>query len=91
MKAYKPNPLAAGFAFAILWGVSVLFMGIFGNFRGQYEMFVNLMGEFYIGYSISIGGIIIGFLRAILDAFCGAFLLVRLYNVIFKALPKKRK
>ncbi|MFZ2150971.1 MAG: hypothetical protein WAZ12_03360 [Candidatus Absconditicoccaceae bacterium] len=88
MKNYKPNPLASGLALATFRGISVIFMGIFGNLRAQYEIFVNMMGQFYIGYSISILGIIIGFLRAILDGFCSAFILVWLYNVIYKSIKK---
>lgn len=88
MKEYRPSPLAAWLSSALLRGVSIIFMWIFGNFRWQYESFVNVMGQFYLWYSIWIVGIIIWFLRAILDAFCSAFILVRLYNVAYKIVKK---
>ncbi len=88
MKNYKPNPLAAWLAFGIFRWVSMAFMWIFWNFRWQYESFVNLLSQFYLWYSISIWGIMIGFLRAILDWFCGAFILVWLYNIFYKSIKK---
>lgn len=88
MKNYKPNPFVAWLALGLFLWVTTIFMWIFGNFRWQYAAFVNLLWQFYIGYSISIGWIIIGFLRAVIDWFCSAFILVRLYNVIYKVIKK---
>lgn len=88
MKNQKLSPLVAWLSLALLRGVSVVFMWIFWNFRWQYESFVNTMGQFYIWYSIWTIGIIIWFLRAILDWFCSAFVLVRLYNIIYKIVKK---
>lgn len=88
MKNYNPNPLAAWLSAALLRWVSVVSMWIFGHFRWQYESFVNNMGHFYLWYSIWAVGIIIWFLRAIVDAFCSTFVLVRLYNVANNIIKK---
>jgi hypothetical protein len=88
MKNYKPSPLIAWIAVALFRGVFIIFVWIFGNFRWQYESFVNLLGQFYIWYSISFIGILIWFLRATIDAFCWAFILIWLYNILYKYLKK---
>lgn len=88
MKNYKPSPLAAWLAVALFRWVSIIFMGIFWNFRWQYESFVNLLWQFYIWYSISFVGILIWLLRAVVDAFCWAFVIVWLYNIIYKGIKK---
>ena len=88
MKDYKPSPLAAWLSSALLRGVSVISLWIFWNFWSQYEYFVNMMWHFYLWYSIWVVGIIIWFLRAVLDAFCSAFVLIRLYNIANKIVKK---
>lgn len=88
MKDYKPCPLAAGLAFGIFWAIAVALMWIAGNFRGQYEFFVLTIWEFYIGYSITLGGILLWMLWAFIDAFLGALILVWLYNVIYRRIKK---
>jgi len=88
MTSYKLNPLIAWLAFAIFTWVTVLFMWVFWNFSDQYAVFVERLWGFYIGYSTSLTGILLWFLRAIVDGFCSAFLLVRIYNVFDRIFKK---
>ncbi len=82
MTNYKLNPLVAWLALGLFMWVTVVFMWVFWNFSTEYAAFVERLGGFYMGYSISLAGIVLGFFRAIIDGFCSAFLLVWIYNAI---------
>lgn len=89
LQNYKPSPLAGWLTLAIFMWVAIVFMWIFWNFWSQYQMFVEMLWLFYIWYSISFWGILIGLLRALLDWFCTGFILIWVYNIIYKSVKNK--
>ena len=88
MKNYKPSPLASWLALALCRWVAIIAMGVFWNFRWQYEAFVNLLWQFYIWYNITAVWIITWLLRAIIDWFCSGFILIWIYNIMYRAIKK---
>tara|TARA_Y200000002_G_scaffold379521_1_gene388941 strand:- start:8250 stop:8498 length:249 start_codon:yes stop_codon:yes gene_type:complete len=73
------NTKALVISFAILWGGSILGLGIMANFGYGVE-FVTLLSSVYIGYSTSPLGILIGTIWAMVDAAVGALIFALLYN-----------
>ncbi len=75
----KLNELALGYATAILSAVSMLILGILGNF-GIYTGAVEMMQKWHVFFSLSIGGIIIGMIEAAVMGFVLAYVFGWLYN-----------
>ena len=76
----KLNAKALGLAMGILWGASVLLMGLMSLFCSWSLAFVEFMAPMYVGYDATILGALIGTLWAFVDAFVGGWLLAWLYN-----------
>ncbi len=81
MTKCRLSPLAFGLSLGIIWGVSVLMMGLLAHYFAYGTEFVGAMGVVYIGYESSIVGSIIGGLFGFIDAFVGGALIAWLYNV----------
>jgi len=75
------NPVAAGLAMGIVWGLCMPFMGLTSHFWNWGTKFVELMGSVYIGYTNTIAGSFIGLAWGAVDGFIGAFLLAWIYNL----------
>jgi hypothetical protein len=88
MKALRINPLALGLALGILWGLSMLIVGIIAHYFLYGTAFVTAMGALYVGYEASIIGSLIGGLIGFVDAFIGGVIIGWLYNV-FAGVYKK--
>ena len=80
----KLDPKAFGLALGILWGGSLIFMGLLAMTCSWAHPFVNGIGVKYIGYEISIVGALIGGLWGFIDAGLGGVLLAWLYNKFLK-------
>jgi len=80
MRNCKLNAVSFGLALAVLWALVVLVMGITAMTIGYGASFVGIVGQFYIGYSASVLGIIIGIVWAFIDAFLGGLIFAWLYN-----------
>jgi len=75
----KLNPLALGYAGAILSALCMLLLGILGNF-GLYTGAVGMMQKWHMLFSLSIGGIIAGIVEAGIIGFIFAYVFGLIYN-----------
>lgn len=76
----KLDPKACGLAFGVLWGAGVLFMGILAFITTWAQPFVKVLSVMYVGYSVSIVGVLIGTVWGFIDAFLGGWVFAWLYN-----------
>ncbi len=77
----KLNVKAMGLAFGILWGASLIVMGILAMIVPDYaEPFVKTVGRLYIGYKATVPGIIIGGVWGFIDACIAGVVFAWLYN-----------
>ena len=80
---------ALGLAFGVLWGVSLLLMGLLAHFFDYGTPFVSGIGNLYIGYAPTIAGSFLGAVIGFIDGFiCGA-VLAWLYNCFGGCVCKK--
>ena len=75
----KLNPLALGYAIAIVSAAFMLLLGILGNI-GIYTGAVNMMQQWHMFFSLSIGGIVAGMIEATVIGFVFAYAFGWLYN-----------
>jgi hypothetical protein len=77
----KANPLAAALALGIFWGLCVFLTTLTSVAIGGYgTALTNVFDSIYPGYSVSIGGSILGLFYGLVDGFIIGFLVVWLYN-----------
>lgn len=74
------NPLALGYAGAIISAIGMLLLGILGNL-GIYTGAAQMMEEWHMFFSLSIGGIIGGMVEAAIISFIALYVFALLYNV----------
>ncbi len=79
MDKAKLNPLALGSAAAILAAVLMLLLGILGNI-GVYTSAVDMMQQWHVFFSLSIGGIIAGIIEGAVVTFVFVYLFGIIYN-----------
>ena len=79
MDKAKLNSLALGYAAAILAAIIMLLLGILGNI-GVYTGAVDMMQQWHVFFSLSIGGIIAGMFEAAVVSFVFAYLFGFVYN-----------
>ena len=77
--ATKLNALALGCAAAIVAAVIMLLLGILGNL-GIYTGAVDMMRQWHMFFSLSIGGIIAGMIEAAIISFVFVYFFGWLYN-----------
>ena len=75
----KLNPLALGYAAAILGALTMLILSIVGllGFGGEA---VRIMQAYHVFYSLSAVGIILGIIEAAIACFIAGYLLAYFYN-----------
>ncbi len=76
------NPLAFGLSLGVIWGFSLLFIGLMAFCCGWGVELVNIIGDFYIGYDATVLGSFIGLVWGFLDCFIGGVIIACLYNLI---------
>ncbi|KKO02691.1 hypothetical protein LCGC14_0101400 [marine sediment metagenome] len=81
------NPLALGYAAAIISALIMLLLGILGNL-GMYTGAVEMMQQWHIFFSLSIGGIIAGIIEAAVISFILIYKFGWLYNKLTGKLGK---
>lgn len=82
-------PASLGLSLGVVWGLSILIMGLLAHHYMYGKPFVDAMGQLYIGYAPSIKGSLIGGLIGFVDAFIGGFIVAWLYNVFSGCCGKK--
>jgi hypothetical protein len=70
---------AFGLAVGIVCGLGMLLFGILGSF-GLFPKSIALTSEFYIGFSTSILGILLGTIYGFVDGFLGGAIVAWIYN-----------
>lgn len=80
MKGCKLSPVGLGLSLGVLWGLSILGLGLSVYFHSYGKPFVEAMSAFYIGYMPSVKGSILGGLIGFVHAFITGFLVAWLYN-----------
>jgi len=75
----KLNALALGYTSAILAGLSMLILGILGNF-GIYMGAVEMMQKWHMFFSLDIVGIITGMAEAAIISFVCGTVFASIYN-----------
>lgn len=80
MTKCKLSPMALGLSLGVMWGLSVLIMGLVAFYFMFGTPFVTAMGVVYIGYEPSIVGSLIGGAIGFVDAFIGGVIIAWLYN-----------
>ena len=80
MSGCKLNPVAFGLAIGVLWGISVLMLGLASTYYAYGHDFVVSLGSLYPGYTPSIKGSILGAIIAFIDSFIMGFIIIWLYN-----------
>jgi len=73
------NELNFGFAGAIISGISMLLLGIFGNL-GVYTGAVNSMMERHMFFSLSFSGVIFGIIEGTIIGFIAFYFFALIYN-----------
>ena len=81
MNKCKMNAVALGMALGIIWGVSLLLMGLVAYYATYGSEFVAAVGTVYLGYQPSILGAFVGGLIGFVDAFIAGALIAWLYNL----------
>ena len=75
----KLNPLALGYAGALLSAAGMLLLGIMGNI-GIYTSAVEAMQQWHLFFSLSVGGIVAGMIEAAVWSFVTAYAFGWIYN-----------
>jgi hypothetical protein len=75
----KLDRKALGLAAGILWAVCVFVCTLWVVFRGGGEH-LELLSQFYPGYSVSVVGAFLGLVYGFIDGFIGGWVLAWLYN-----------
>ncbi len=79
MDKAKLNPLALGGAAAILAAIIMLLLGILGR-SGVYTGAVDMMAQWHVFFSLSIGGIIAGMVEGAVATFAFVYFFGLIYN-----------
>lgn len=79
----KLNPLAFGYAGALVAALTMLLLGVLGNL-GIYLGAVEMMAQWHVFFNLSIIGIITGIIEAAIITFAFLYLFGWLYNKLSK-------
>ena len=78
----KLNVKALALTSGILWGLAVFIATIWLMIIGSPGGTISLLGKFYLGYSFSFGGAIIGLIWGFIDGLICGFIFAWLYNLL---------
>ena len=81
---------ALGTAIGLVWGLSIMVSTWILLLRGNSGEIISQLSDFYLGYSFTWVGSIIGFLWGFVDGFIGGFLIAWIYNIVYKYVAKSK-
>lgn len=81
--AGKLSALTLGYSAAIISAVIMLLLGVLGNI-GVYTGAVEMMQQWHVFFSLSIGGVVAGMVEAAVVSFVLAYVFGWLYNKLLK-------
>jgi len=68
----------------IIWAIILFFTTLASVYSGYGRAFLNGIASMYPGYSISVGGSIVGLIYGFLDVFIGVYVCAFLYKKLGK-------
>ncbi len=77
------NERALGLSVGLLWGVTVFLTTLYLYVINGGDTMYRLR-QFYIGYSVTPAGAVIGLVYGLIDGFIGGWILAKLYNFFAK-------
>ena len=80
----KIRPLGFGMSIGILWGLSVVIISLLSIYFSYGTAVVTFLTTVYLGYELTLVGVLIGTGWAFLDGFVGGFLLAAVYNLFIR-------
>ena len=81
----KLNEKALAISLGVLWSLAILSLSIIAMMSENYlHNVVEFFSSVYLGYSLSLTGILIGMVWAFVDAAIGGLVLAWLYNKLVK-------
>ena len=73
-------------AVGVVWGLGLVILGAIAMASESWcHQAVDVLGNVYLGFEASIGGLAIGFLWGLADGFIGTAIIVGLYNLFCRA------
>jgi len=81
---------ALGFSLGIIWGFTVLLATWLLLYLGSSGVTISTLSKFYIGYSFSWAGGLIGLLWGFVDGFVCGVIIAWLYNLFNKKFSKSK-
>lgn len=81
---------AFGFAMGLFWGLTILFLTWWLLIWGSPGEIVSKLASFFIGYSFSWGGGVIGFIWGFVYGFVGGVIFAWFYDFFYKMLYKEK-
>lgn len=79
----KLNKTSLGFSLGIIWGLGLFLLTIWITIKfpqGQH-LYLGMLKNVYLGYSVSIPGAVIGLIWGFIDGFITGWLIAGLYNL----------
>lgn len=64
----------------ILWALAMLFMGLMGLYYGYGLEFLKVMESVYVGFELSLMGVVIGTVWGFIDGIVGGAIFAWVYN-----------
>lgn len=81
----KLSPHKVGLTFGFVWAIFLAFLTILALLFPPYgKEFITAVASVYPGYTISGGGVIVGFIYGFIDWYIGGVILVWVYNYVNK-------
>ena len=81
---------ALGISLGLVWGLTILFSTWWLLIRNTPGIVISKLSAFYLGYSYSWGGSLIGFLWGFVDGFIAGVLIAWFYNMFHRILYKPK-
>lgn len=78
------NKKALGLTLGILWGFALFLVTLWILVSGGTGEHLELLGRFYLGYSVSYKGSLVGLAYGLVDGFITGWLIAFLYNLFAK-------
>lgn len=87
----KLSKRALGLSLGIVWGLAILLVTWWFLIKGTPGEYLSKLNTVYLGYSVSWGGSLIGFIWGFVDGFIAGVLIAWFYNFFSKMLYKTKQ
>jgi len=86
----KLSVCGLGIALGLTWGLAVLILGVLALYWKIGIAWVNVLSSIYVGFDVTLKGIIAGTLWATIDAFILGVVIALIYNLCVKRCGKHK-